>query len=56
MDMSNMDMGGGMGGMSMGDGVPNLFYLQKMYWAVVGTAIGCATLANLYNKCLYRQR
>ncbi|KAL8770585.1 MAG: hypothetical protein Q9194_005129 [Teloschistes cf. exilis] len=51
-----MDMGHGMGGMSMGDGVPNLFYLQKMYWAVVGTAIGCATLANLYNKCLYRQR
>ncbi|KAL8693869.1 MAG: hypothetical protein Q9218_001378 [Villophora microphyllina] len=51
-----MDMGHGMGGMAMGDGVPSLFYLQKMYWAVVGTAIGCATLANLYNKCLYRQR
>jgi hypothetical protein len=34
------------GSMSMGDGVPSLFTLQKMYWAVVGSAIGVATLVN----------
>ncbi|KAL8697301.1 MAG: hypothetical protein Q9201_007191 [Fulgogasparrea decipioides] len=51
-----MHMDHGMGGMSMGDGIPSPFYLQKMYWAVVGTAIGCASLINLYNKFLYRQR
>ncbi|KAL8839643.1 MAG: hypothetical protein Q9170_001649 [Blastenia crenularia] len=56
MDMSSMDMGHGMGGMSMGNGAPSVFDLQKMYWAVIGTAIACATLANLYNKLLYRQR
>ncbi|KAL8716134.1 MAG: hypothetical protein Q9220_000039 [cf. Caloplaca sp. 1 TL-2023] len=56
MDMSSMDMSHGMGGMSMGDGVPSPFYLQEMYWAVVGTAIGCACLVNVYNKSLYRQR
>ena len=51
-----MDMGDGIGGMSMGDGMPTLFHLQKMYWAVVGTAIGCAALINIYNKIIYRQR
>ncbi|KAL9125378.1 MAG: hypothetical protein Q9217_005413 [Psora testacea] len=57
MDMEGMGMsGGGMGSMSMGDGLPNLFYMQKMYWAVVGAAIGVATLANILNNILLRQR
>ncbi|KAL8732382.1 MAG: hypothetical protein Q9166_002780 [cf. Caloplaca sp. 2 TL-2023] len=54
--MSSMSMSHGMGGMSMGDGVPSLFYVQKMYWAVVGTAIALATIVNVYNNALYRQR
>ena len=45
-----------MGGMSMGDGIPNLFYMQQMYWAAVGTAIAIATAVNIYNKVLCRQR
>ncbi|KAL8784115.1 MAG: hypothetical protein Q9213_004174 [Squamulea squamosa] len=53
MDMSS---GHSMAGMSMGEGVPSPAYLQNMYWAAVGTAIGCATLVNLYNNALYRQR
>lgn len=52
MEMSGMSMGG----MSMGDGVPSLFYMQQMYWAVVGTAIATATAVNIYNKALCRQR
>lgn len=51
-----MTMSHGMGGMSMGDDVPDVFYLQKMYWAVVGTAIGCASLVNIYNRVLSWQR
>ncbi len=51
MDMSGMSMG-----MDMGSGVPSRFDLQKMFWAVVGAAIGCATLVNVYNQLLYRQR
>ncbi|KAL8850224.1 MAG: hypothetical protein Q9221_004823 [Calogaya cf. arnoldii] len=42
--------------MSMGEGVPSLPQLQNYYWAVICAAIGCATLVNLYNKALYRQR
>lgn len=49
-----MDMS--MGDMSMGDGVPSLFYLQKMYWAAVGTAIAIATATNIYEKALCRHR
>lgn len=45
-----------MGSMSMGPGVPGLFYLQKMYWAVVGAAIAAATVVNLLNHVLARQR
>ena len=56
MDMSGMGMGSGMGSMSMGSGVPNLFYLQKMFWAVIGAAIGLATAVNVYHKLLFRQR
>lgn len=29
----------GMGQMSMDNGVPGLFYLQGMYWAMVGTPL-----------------
>ncbi|GAB7348060.1 hypothetical protein MBLNU459_g6094t1 [Dothideomycetes sp. NU459] len=49
MDMSMEDM-------DMGDGVPGLFYLQKMYWAVVGAAMAAFTLANVYSWLLCRQR
>lgn len=44
------------GSMSMGDGIPSLFTLQKMYWAVVGSAIGVATLVNMLNRALARHR
>lgn len=55
MDMSH-GMGMSMGSMSMGGGGPSMFDLQKMFWAVVGAAIASATLVNVYNKLLYRQR
>jgi hypothetical protein len=45
-----------MGSMSMGNGAPSLFTLQKMYWAVVGSAIGAATLVNLLNRALAQHR
>lgn len=48
----NMDMGG----MSIGNGIPSLFTFQRMYWAVVGTAIGIATVANLLNRFLSQHR
>jgi hypothetical protein len=50
--MSDMPMGS----MSMGDGAPSLFTLQKMYWAVVGSAIGAATLVNILNRLLAQHR
>jgi predicted ferric reductase len=43
--------------MSMGSAaLPPLYDFPKMYWAVVGSAIGVATLVNLYNHALHRQR
>ncbi|KAH3908836.1 hypothetical protein HBH56_172760 [Parastagonospora nodorum] len=45
--------------MSMGMGsaaLPKLYDFPKIYWAVVGSAIGVATLVNLYNHILCRQR
>jgi hypothetical protein len=54
MSMSMGDMPAG--SMSMGDGVPSLFTLQKMYWAVVGNAIGAATLVNVLNRIVARHR
>ncbi|KAL1965208.1 hypothetical protein VTN77DRAFT_5962 [Rasamsonia byssochlamydoides] len=54
MSMSMDDMS--MGDMSMGNGVPSLFTFQQMYWAVVGAAIGAATVVNLLNRFLARQR
>jgi len=44
-----------MGSMSMG-GLPPLIDFAKFYWAVVGSAVAVATLVNIYNHVLYRQR
>lgn len=52
MDMDGMDMSG----MDMGAGIPSLPYMQQMYWAVVGTAIGIATVFNVLNWINYRSR
>ncbi|PVH97956.1 hypothetical protein DM02DRAFT_532115 [Periconia macrospinosa] len=41
--------------MSMGGAAPLIDY-PKFYWAVVGSAIGVATLVNVFNHVLYRQR
>ncbi|KAL8992373.1 MAG: hypothetical protein Q9169_007149 [Polycauliona sp. 2 TL-2023] len=53
MDMSNSHS---MAHMSMGAGIPSLPSLQTSYWAAICTIIGVATLVNVYNKFLYRQR
>jgi hypothetical protein len=45
-----------MGDMSMGAGVPGLFYFQKMYWTVVGSAIAAGTVVYALNYFLARQR
>ena len=44
--------------MSMGQmpNLPALTDFPKFYYAVVGTAVGIATLVNIYNYVLYRQR
>ncbi|CZT05639.1 related to ferric reductase, NADH/NADPH oxidase and related proteins [Rhynchosporium agropyri] len=47
--MAEMDM-------SMGSGVPDPFYMQQIFWAFVGIAIGMAVIANGLNKALYYQR
>src|SRR4051794_2774979 len=44
------------GEMSMGAGVPGLFHMQQVFWAFVGTALGVATLVNVFNQILYHQR
>ena len=45
-----------MGSMDMGDGVPGLFYMQNIYWAVIGAAVALATIVNIFNRLLLRQR
>ncbi|RMZ74323.1 Ferric reductase transmembrane component 3 [Pyrenophora seminiperda CCB06] len=50
-----MDRRMSMGGMSMGSG-PALKEWPKFYYAVVASAVAIATLVNLYNYLLYRQR
>ncbi|KKY15291.1 putative ferric reductase like transmembrane component family protein [Diplodia seriata] len=55
MDMGGMDMGGTDMGSSV-PGVPSLDFLMQYYWAVVGTFIGIATLANVTNTLICRQR
>ncbi|GAM37696.1 hypothetical protein TCE0_024f07820 [Talaromyces pinophilus] len=52
MDMSGMNMGG----MSTGAGIPTFFQFQQYYWAVVGTVIAIATVANMFNIFLSKQR
>jgi len=42
--------------MPMAAGVPGLFYMQQIFWAFVGTAIGMTVVANGLNKLLYHQR
>lgn len=48
------------GDMSMGSmssmALPALTEFPKFYYAVVGSAVAVATLVNIYNKALYRQR
>ncbi|KAL2820075.1 FAD-binding domain-containing protein [Aspergillus granulosus] len=44
------------GHMHMGSGAVSLSYLQQMYWAVVGSAVGAATLANILNHIISFQR
>ncbi|KAL4805872.1 FAD-binding domain-containing protein [Aspergillus unguis] len=39
-----------------GSGMPDPVYLQKMYWAAVGSVVGAATLANIINYILLYQR
>ncbi|XHF96599.1 hypothetical protein AWENTII_000224 [Aspergillus wentii] len=56
IEMSDMSGMSGMSGMPMGDGVPGLFYLQKIYWAVIGSALTAATVVNILNYSLARQR
>ncbi|EFE31399.1 metalloreductase transmembrane component, putative [Trichophyton benhamiae CBS 112371] len=46
----------GGGATPTGDGVPTYFEMQRMYWAVVGTAIGVATACNILNKIVAAQR
>lgn len=52
------DAGGmaGMGDMPMSAGMPSYFWLEKMFWVVIGSAIAFATLINILNKILFRQR
>lgn len=54
MDMDGMDMSSDMSMMEMGS--VSLTYLQQMYWAVIGSAVGFAALVNLSNRILARQR
>lgn len=42
--------------MVMAAGVPGLFYMQQIFWAFVGTALGVAVLINTFNIVLYHQR
>lgn len=51
----------GHGGMDMGSmgtasGVPGYFYMQKMYWVVIGSIIAFAALLNLLDNILLWQR
>ena len=52
--MGGMSDDGGM--MMMGGGGISFDYLQKMFWAVVGAAIGTATLVNVLNHIVCWQR
>ncbi|KAL3473503.1 FAD-binding domain-containing protein [Aspergillus californicus] len=45
-----------MGHMHTGSDMPDPFYLQRVYWAVVGSLVGTAALANVLNYLLKLQR
>lgn len=45
-----------MGSMGTGGGVPGYFYMQRQLWVVVGSVIAFATLINILNYLLLRQR
>jgi hypothetical protein len=45
-----------MGSMSTGTGIPPLEDFPKIYWAVVGAAIATATVVNVINIMICRQR
>ncbi|QSS63115.1 ferric reductase transmembrane component 3 [Histoplasma capsulatum] len=52
--MNHAGHGGG-GAPSTGD-APSYFFMQKMYWAVVGSTIAVATVGNVLNKLIAAQR
>ncbi|KAI9823473.1 MAG: hypothetical protein M1832_002484 [Thelocarpon impressellum] len=56
MDEPELHEGHDMSAMSMAPGVPSRDSLQRMYWAVVGAAIGLATLVNVLNRLQARHR
>ncbi|KEF61932.1 uncharacterized protein A1O9_03504 [Exophiala aquamarina CBS 119918] len=45
-----------MGSMGTTSGVPGYFYMQKMYWVVIGSVIAFAALLNLLDNILLWQR
>ncbi|WEW61409.1 ferric-chelate reductase Frp1 [Emydomyces testavorans] len=49
------DHGGG-ASTDAGSGVPSMFHMQRMYWAVVGTVLAVATVANIMNRVIAAQR
>jgi predicted ferric reductase len=51
-DMDGMDMGS----MGTSNGVPGSFYMQQMFWAVIGAVVAFAALINLVDKILLWQR
>jgi hypothetical protein len=53
---SHTSHSGGVDDMSEESGVPDLVYIQRMYWTVIGAAIAFATLINVMNKVLALQR
>ncbi|KKZ59908.1 hypothetical protein EMCG_05294 [[Emmonsia] crescens] len=54
--MSHAGHSGGGGGGTSGSGeAPSYFYMQQMYWAVVGSVIGVATVGNVLNKIIAAQ-
>ena len=68
MNMGGSDgMGMGMGGMSYGasssssspfggPALPDLFHLQRVFWAILGALTAFATAVNILNKLIARQR
>ena len=45
-----------MGSMSAGNGIPPMQDFPKIYWGVVGGTIGIATVVNIINILICRQR